>query len=734
MTAMISLKKFLDLMEGQGREFGPSQARVLAVALRQAMATLLDGLPLQADSKADGEPRARQALDSLLQRLQGPVKPFDVLDIAGSAISILEQNASDALELRRREAQQVTGTDKQAALVPALIQALSTLLEGWLRHYRAGETEPNLIRAIEKSLERLRGPLEPFNVIEIAGEALTSIEADLRATRDRCSDIEDHLRAAERQADLGSASLRALQFMLDRAPYGRNPGSQTSHSKQIIADLARRLDASPAPEEVIGIVRAAVSAIEEEAAAEILSENASTPPEPPEAMDTVLAERLRTLLLNLPFTNEPDAEPGAGMGTVIAALADSLDGIHNQSQVVDVLDQVIAELERDAHDRAALAGKPDPLSQALLDGMRLLLKDWPGDAMARVVARLKLPLRPEDVTGLADEALALLRESVSAAVGDDHVAGNSEAWLHGFRLLIEGLRPGGPPDIATGHASQAIDALLRRLEQPIEAFDVLEIANEALACVHRAGESARTRHQQYSDELQCIISMLTATVAGFSSQRDVSIERLQRIERQIEQASLIEDLRTLKSNLADCLTEVREAASIQRKQSAETIRAFENQIQSVRSRIPTPREADIDDSATLRAQSRTQPVEYIAVFVLDRENSIAARFGEKARDAALNLVKDRLREALLPADRVVRWKGAAFLASLKRSGTISDVRAELSIAATIPASLLVELGSRSIRLPVSLSWTVFPQAHNGSLDQSFEKVDQFIAKARPGSG
>jgi len=734
-TTMISLKKFLDFMEpGSGREPGPSEARDLAVALRQSMVTLLEGLPLQSDSSFEGEPEARRALDGLLRRMEGPVKPFDVLEIAGTALSILEQNVKDAQELRRREAEQATGTDKQTALAPALIQALTALLEGWLRHSRAGDAEPDRIQVIENSLERLRGHLEPFNVLEIAGEALTSIEQDLRAARDRYNEVEEQLRAVERQADLGSASLRGLQFMLDRAPFSRSPGAQASHAKQVIAGLTRRLDGAVAPEEVIGIVRAAVSAIEENAAAELRRESENPPTEPQTEIDTVLAERLRTLLLNLPLVADLDAESGDGTGTVIAALAESLDGIHKGSQVVDVLDQVITEVKRDARERANLAGKPDPLSQALLDALRLLLKDWPVEALAPLVDRLRFPLRPEEVTGLATEARALLKENAvldlsrpGPGTEDRNISG---ALLQGFRLLIEGLRPVGPAD---GHAVQAIDALLRRLEQPLQAFDVLEIANEALASVQRDRDATTVRHQQYSEELQSIISMLTATLAGFSSQRDGSIGRLQRIERQIEKASMIDDLRTLKSNLADCLTEVREAATVQQKQATETIHAFENQIQAVRSRIPKPRETDGDDSARLRTQSETPPVEYIAVFVLDRENSIAARFGDKARDAALNLVKDRLREALPPSDRVVRWKGAAFLASLKRAGTISDVRAELSIAATIPASLLVELGSRSIRLPVSLSWTVFPQAHNGSLDQSFEKVDQFIAKARPGS-
>ena len=55
-----------------------------------------------------------------------------------------------------------------------------------------------------------------------------------------------------------------------------------------------------------------------------------------------------------------------------------------------------------------------------------------------------------------------------------------------------------------------------------------------------------------------------------------------------------------------------------------------------------------------------------------------------------------------------------------------DVRAELSSVASIQVPPFVEIGHRSIRLPISLSWAVFPQARYTSLERLFEKVDEFI--------
>jgi GGDEF domain-containing protein len=139
------------------------------------------------------------------------------------------------------------------------------------------------------------------------------------------------------------------------------------------------------------------------------------------------------------------------------------------------------------------------------------------------------------------------------------------------------------------------------------------------------------------------------------------------------------------------------------------------------------------DEGTELAEGVTEPKEaadYAVVFVLDREFAIANRFGENVRHSALRAVQQHLKNGLMPSDRLVRWKGAAFLASLKRVGSVPDVRAELASLGSISAPQVISVDNRSIRLPISLSWAVFPQAQFASLDLLFERVDEFIARAQ----
>ena len=83
-----------------------------------------------------------------------------------------------------------------------------------------------------------------------------------------------------------------------------------------------------------------------------------------------------------------------------------------------------------------------------------------------------------------------------------------------------------------------------------------------------------------------MIAMLTETVADLSGQTDVSVARLQAIEKQVERASELDDIRTLRASLGDSLQALREAAAEQRSSSAATVERLRSQIAMARKSMP----------------------------------------------------------------------------------------------------------------------------------------------------
>jgi hypothetical protein len=81
-----------------------------------------------------------------------------------------------------------------------------------------------------------------------------------------------------------------------------------------------------------------------------------------------------------------------------------------------------------------------------------------------------------------------------------------------------------------------------------------------------------------------MIAMLTDTVAELSGQTDASVARLQTIEKQVERASEIDDMRTLRANLATSLQSLRDAAAQQRSSTVATVARLQSQIALAQSR------------------------------------------------------------------------------------------------------------------------------------------------------
>ena len=86
------------------------------------------------------------------------------------------------------------------------------------------------------------------------------------------------------------------------------------------------------------------------------------------------------------------------------------------------------------------------------------------------------------------------------------------------------------------------------------------------------------------EQMQSMVLMLTDTLADISGQSDVSVARLQSIEKNLEMASGLNDIRAVRSSLEDCLRSVRDAASQQRSSATATIQRLRDHVETVQQR------------------------------------------------------------------------------------------------------------------------------------------------------
>jgi GGDEF domain-containing protein len=231
-------------------------------------------------------------------------------------------------------------------------------------------------------------------------------------------------------------------------------------------------------------------------------------------------------------------------------------------------------------------------------------------------------------------------------------------------------------------------------------------------------------------ELQSIVSMFTRSMLQVSKGSAASANKLHQIERQIEKSSQSEDLRAIKLQLGQSLEVICEEAAEQDRRSAD----LSDQIHKAVARpeaaaVLSEALGDIDLTTglpnyraaekALRAAVSGGAGTYVVLLCVDRLDTINSRFGFTVGDRILMLFGQHLAQKFANADRLFRWRGPGFLALLDRSGPESSVRAEVARMVSARLEQQIELGERSVLLPIAASWML-----TNSANCTFEKINQ----------
>jgi GGDEF domain-containing protein len=280
--------------------------------------------------------------------------------------------------------------------------------------------------------------------------------------------------------------------------------------------------------------------------------------------------------------------------------------------------------------------------------------------------------------------------------------------------------------------------LLRRLEEPPAPLELARIATAGLEASEKYTLVATEHLREQSGQMQSMVLMLTETVAHISGQSEGSVARLQTIERQIERASGLNDIRALKTSLAGCLAAVKEAAVQQKKETLATVERLSDRLKNVppaiQLRVTPPAEGgspapgqDPPEEPAEEETKQEKDTRYVAAFTLQQAGYVLKQYGEGVRDQMLARIGQGLEAVQGPGDELMRWKGTSFVMFLVSSEDITAVRRRLSIAVTKLAQCYVETGKNSAPLAVGVDWVVFPEARHPSPDHVFAAVDAFLA-------
>jgi len=295
-----------------------------------------------------------------------------------------------------------------------------------------------------------------------------------------------------------------------------------------------------------------------------------------------------------------------------------------------------------------------------------------------------------------------------------------QALMRVIQLLLQGIAlhavESAPNDLANFRNS--IQIIAEALQHDCETPALLVHAGSALRSLADYNKRAARYLRSPGVDLQAMVKMLTDAVAAIGSASEENVRRLREIEAQVVSATEVEDVRLIRARLSECLAEIRKESERQRTETARTTEQLTHSLQRVGAAAaqaaPDDKDAitglpgrSVAEEALSRACQSESPV-YIAVMVLDRLQTFNTRFGYAVGDEVLRYFAGFLRRQLLPADQIFRWTGPAMIALLARPQRLEIVREEIGRLMEYKYEHTVRTVARTILLPISARWTVFP--------------------------
>lgn len=310
------------------------------------------------------------------------------------------------------------------------------------------------------------------------------------------------------------------------------------------------------------------------------------------------------------------------------------------------------------------------------------------------------------------------------------------ALLRTSKLLLQGITlhsiEGDPNEYS--RFRYRVEDVERNLEQATSASELVTGAGSALDALADHNRCTTQFLRQQAMEFQAMVKMLTATISAISTAGDSNVVQLCAIEKEVEAATLIEDIREIKARLAGCLEGIRKETQRQRDEAARTADEVMKSMEEARSRsmtelrgpdpvtgLPSRR---IAEEAFVQA-SREDNQAYVLVVVIDRIQILNGRFGHDVGDEIMRHFTEFLQTKLPLPDRLFRWTGPAVAGLLYRSSRMERVRDEIGRILETKCEYTVRTSSRTILLPISVRWAIFPLI--ASPRMLSQKLESFIS-------
>lgn len=303
-------------------------------------------------------------------------------------------------------------------------------------------------------------------------------------------------------------------------------------------------------------------------------------------------------------------------------------------------------------------------------------------------------------------------------------------------LLIE--RIGSRAAMADRSDFDEFQTAIHRIGESVNQEDatpetLLMMAGSAVQAMGDHNQRVSRFIRRQGGEFHSIISMLTDTVVKMGGENTRFAQRFQEIGDGMERAGGMDDLHALKIDLRECLRTFRESTLQRQAEMEGAIQALQKEVECRREVADSVPELDPVTGlpkqqaaeAALFELSKAGKRIYAVIMVVNRLQSVNARFGNQVGDQVLRSFKQGIEKQLNQGDRLFRWSGPAILALLERPEPLDRMRALVRRMLDAPIEQEFDVGGRTVLIPISAAWSAFQLIAPASI--AVKQIQTFIA-------
>ena len=304
------------------------------------------------------------------------------------------------------------------------------------------------------------------------------------------------------------------------------------------------------------------------------------------------------------------------------------------------------------------------------------------------------------------------------------------AYRRVIRMLLDGI---------SVNAISLDDDTRRNFRKRIgEIRQELAVETTVVTLLVNAGAAVETI-REYSRETDRLLHVHSAgmqdmmTMVEIGGVGETAVARLRKLGDELENATEVDEISTLKARLRDCLGAIRTEAKLQETDADRMVEGLRQEVSRKQGLDPvTGLPGEAAAQAQFLSAIREGAPKHVAVFVLVSSRLINLRFGRAAGNEAIRLLKQFLAEQLDSGDVLFRWPGPAIVAVLAGTEPFERVHDRLNRFLDKPVERSVDVNGKAdslqvIRPTVSLCFLDKPVERSADVNGQADSIPLSIA-------